>query len=107
MSLPTPDDLGRAPAWENYVVAQTVQASRGQIPLHALAFGVEISGRRLHLHFQFSKVTPDDEDDMNDIVSELEALVGGEIEVAYSYETLETRQISKHNGVSWIFLARA
>jgi hypothetical protein len=106
MSLPSPEDLGRAPAWENYVIAQTVAASRGQIPEHALAFGVEVDGARLRLRFQLSEVTEEDRADMDDIVSELEGLVGNNVEVGSSYEVLGEREISPTDDVCWVFLAR-
>lgn len=106
MSLPTPEDPGQAPVWENYVIAQTVEASRGQIPEHALAFGVEVDGPRLRLRFQLSEVTEEDRVDMNDIVSELEGLVGLAVEVESSYEVRDQREISPTDGVCWIFLAR-
>lgn len=106
MSLPSPENTGQAPAWENYVIAQTVAASRGQIPAHVLAFGVEVDGPRLRLRFQLSEVTEEDGDDMNDIVSELEGLLGDEVEVDTSYEVVDQRSISPGDGVSWIFLAR-
>ncbi|MFE7506931.1 hypothetical protein [Promicromonospora sp. NPDC057488] len=86
MSLPTPEDLGRAPVWENYVIAQTAAASRGQIPEHALAVGVEVDGPRLRLRFQLSQVTEKDESDMSDIVSELEGLVGDDVVVESSFQ---------------------
>lgn len=61
MSMPSPEGPGCAPVWENYVIAQTVAASRGQIPEHALAFGVEVDGPRLRLRFQLSEVTEEEE----------------------------------------------
>lgn len=106
MSLPTPEDPGRAPIWENYIVAQAVGASRGQIPEHTLAFGVEVNGQQLHLRFQLSEVTEEDEADISDIVSELEALVGNGVEVEVSYDVLDHRQISPTDGICWIFLSR-
>lgn len=106
MSLPSPKDIGQAPVWENYVIAQTVAASRGQIPAHALAFGIEVEGPRLRLRFQLSEVTEEDGDDMSDIVSELEGLLGNDVEVESSYEVVDRREISPIDGVSWIFLAR-
>lgn len=106
MSLPVPGIVGRAPVWENYVIAQTVAASRGQIPAHTLAFGVEVDGPRLRLRFQLSELTEGDEDDMRDILSELEGLVGDDIEVKASYDVLDRREISPTDGVSWVFLAR-
>lgn len=95
-----------APAWENYVIAQTVAASRGQIPEHALAFGVEVDGPRLRLRFQLSELTDEDRADIDDIVSELEGLVGNDVEVESSYEVLDQREILPTDGVCWIFLAR-
>ena len=106
MRLPTPDDLGDAPLWENYVIAQSVEASRGQIPEHSLAFGVEVHGVVLRLRFQLSEVTDDDRDDIDDIVSELEALVGNDVRVESSYEVRAQREILPSDGVCWIFLAR-
>ncbi|WP_203337079.1 hypothetical protein [Nocardioides limicola] len=92
--------------WENYVIAQTVAASRGQIPAHALTFGVEVDGPRLRLRFQLSEVTEEDRADMDDIVSELEGLVGNDVEVESFYELRDQREISTTDGVCWIFLAR-
>lgn len=106
MSLPTPDNPGRAPIWENYVIAQTVVASRGQIPEHALALGVEVHGSRLRLRYQLSDLNEEDELDMSAIVSELEALVGDQVEIESAYEVRDERQISPTDGVSWVFLAR-
>lgn len=106
MSLPTPEDPGQAPVWENYVVAQAVQASLGQIPEHALAVGVEADGPIVRLRFQLSEVTDEDRADMTDIVSELEGLVGNDVEVDFSHEVLDRRDISPTAGVRWIFLAR-
>lgn len=44
VSLPTPEDPGRSPVWENYVVAQATQASLGLLPRSALAVGVSVAG---------------------------------------------------------------
>jgi hypothetical protein len=106
MSLPTPENPGRAPIWENYVIAQTVAASRGLIPEHALAFGVEVDGRRLRLRFQLSELTEEGEDNMSEIVSDLEALVGSDVQVESSYEVRDQREISPTDDVCWIYLAR-
>ena len=105
MTLPSPDDLSRVPVWENYTVAQATQASLRLIPRHALAYGVETSGTSLRLRFQLSEITESDEADISDIVNELEALVGDDIEVTYSCETMDRYQISPTDGVHWIFLA--
>jgi len=103
---PTPDNPKRAPIWENYVIAQSVAASCGQIPEHTLAFGVEVNGVNLRLRFQLSKVTEEDEADMSDIAGELEALVGNDVNVDYYCEVRDHRQITPTDGVCWIFLAR-
>ena len=106
MRLPTPDDLGNAPAWRNYIVAQTVQAALGRIPEHALAVGVEVSGLRVGLRFQFVELSGGDHADMADIVDGLETLVGDDVEVESTFEVREHRQISPSDGICWIFLAR-
>ncbi|TVU64851.1 hypothetical protein FQP90_07310 [Paenarthrobacter nitroguajacolicus] len=81
MRMPAPNDLAQAPLWEIYIIAQTVAAMRGQIPKHALAVGVEIHGVKIKLRFQLSRVTDEDKTDMEDILSELEAYVGQDVEV--------------------------
>ena len=107
MRPPSPDDLGRAPLWQNYAIAQAVQASRAQIPEHTLAFGIEVDGLRLRLRFQLSEATEEDVLDISDIAGDLEALVGPDAEVESVYEVRDQRQISAHDGVCWIFLSRA
>ncbi|AXE37793.1 hypothetical protein [Acidipropionibacterium virtanenii] len=107
MTLPTPEDPARAPIWENYATAQTSQASLGLIPDHAYAVGVEVNGRHLRLRFQLSRLTEEDEEDMRDIVSELEALVAQEIYVDYSYEFTDRPRLDPHDGVSWIYATKA
>ncbi|MGH7480788.1 MAG: hypothetical protein ACRELV_01430, partial [Longimicrobiales bacterium] len=74
--------------------AQAVQASLGQIPTHALAVGVEVMGSRVRLRFQLSEATKDDIVDMDDIVSELEALVGNDVHVDKIHEVRPEREIS-------------
>jgi hypothetical protein len=107
MRYPTPEDPGRSPVWENYIVAQAVQASLGQIPEHALAVSVEVAGARVRLRFQLSEATEDDVADMDDIVSELEGLVGPDVHVDRIHEVRPQREIiSPSEGVIWIFLAR-
>jgi hypothetical protein len=106
MSLPTPSDPRSAPTWDNYVVAQAVQASLGLIPEHALAVGVEVDDTDVMLRFQLTAVTEADAQDIEDIVSQLEALVGPVVHVAKELDVRQEREISPHDGVRWIFLAR-
>ncbi|MCP4308372.1 MAG: hypothetical protein GY788_26530 [bacterium] len=106
MSLPTPDNPQNAPVWENYVVAQVVQASLGLIPRHALATGVEVEGAEVRLRFQLSEVSEQDALDMADILGEFQELVGGHVDAVVVHEVLDWRAISPHDGVRWVFLAR-
>lgn len=106
MSLPTPEDPGRSPVWENYVVAQTVQASLGLLPRNALAVGVSVTGTIVHLRFQLAELSEADAADIDDIVSELEVLMGDDVHVDKTYEVRQEPEISPHDNVRWIFLAR-
>lgn len=103
MSWPTPEDPGRAPVWDNYVIAQTVQASLGGIPPHAVAMGVRVAGTEVQLCFRLTELTDDDVEDMDDIVSELEALVGNHVHVDKRWEIRETPGIASHDGIAWIY----
>lgn len=51
--------------------------------------------------------TIEDEEDMSDIVSLLEALVGKDVAVTSSHEVLHRRRHSPHDGVRWIYFSRA
>ncbi|MCR1161696.1 hypothetical protein NEK97_09515 [Paenarthrobacter sp. UW852] len=93
MRMPAPNDLAQAPLWEIYIIAQTVAAMRGLIPKHALAVGVEIHGVKVKLRFQLSKVTEEDKTDMDDILSEMEAYVGQDVEVESAYEIRKERRV--------------
>ena len=107
MRLPTPNDPAHAPVWENYIVAQAVQAMLGQIPVHALAVGVQVAGSQVSLRFQLSESSEGDQADMQDIVGELEALVGEHVQVRLVSEVRAERSITAADGVRWTFLARA
>lgn len=99
MRYPTPEDPGQSPVWENYIVAQAVQASLGQIPEHALAVSVEVAGARVRLRFQLSEATEDDVADMDDIVSELEGLVGPDVHVDEFTRSGQSARSSFHRRV--------
>lgn len=107
MKLPTPDDMGCAPIWEIYIVAQAVQASLGLIPKHAHAIGVEVAGTNVHLLVQLTEASMDDLDDIDEIVSELQILVGDHVTVQAAYEVRQDLLFSPTNDLYWIFLARA
>jgi hypothetical protein len=63
-----------------------VQASLGLIPLSALAFGVQVDGYDVTLCFQLRELSEEDVLDMDDIVSELEALLGNRVRVSRAHE---------------------
>ena len=105
MDYPSPDDLKKAPAWENYVVGQAVQASLGLIPRSALAVGVDVDGSRVSLVFQLSCITESDEADIADIVDDLSTLVGEDVQVSQRSEVRDTRQIAARDRTWWIYLA--
>ncbi|WP_157731665.1 hypothetical protein [Arthrobacter sp. YN] len=108
MSMPSPENLQRAPQWETYIVTQTVRATLGLIPEHALAVGVEIRGAKIKLLFQLTEVSAEDETDMDDILSELEANVGQNVEVECAYEIRQQRKVlpGARGGIWWVYLAR-
>jgi len=105
MQYPSPEDSASAPVWQNYIIAQSTQASLGLIPEHALAFGVRVSDARVCLWFQLSELTEGDQSDIDSIVNSLKTLVGDGVEVVAEHELRIRRQVSPHDGVSWIFLA--
>jgi hypothetical protein len=104
--FPTPEDLGDAPAWDNYVVAQVVQATLGLIPRGAVAVGVEVEKRRVRLHFHLSQVSEEDLADIKDVVEDLDALLGGVARLEVVRVIRERRDISSEPDVRWIYLAR-
>ena len=68
---------------------------------------VEVAGARVLLRFQLTEATEDDVADMDDIVSELEGLVGPDVHVDRIHEVQPEREIIvPSKGVIWIFLAR-
>lgn len=106
MTLPAPEDPAQAPVWENYVIAQVAQASLGMIPRNALALGVEVRGYDVTLRCQLRAMTDEDEADLDEIVSDLEVLVGDEIRVSRSQEVRSEPQISPRDGICWIYVVR-
>ena len=104
MRYPSPTDLKMAPAWENYAVAQLTQAGLGRIPSTALALGVEIHGTYLRVVAQVSDPSRSDLDDIGDIQSSLEDLVGPDVQVELVVEHRDERNVSPIDGVRWVYL---
>lgn len=106
MTFPTPDDLAGAPLWENYILAQATTASLGLVPRNAVALGVTVDGSKVGLRCQLSEVSEADVEDLEEIADELDILVGGHIEIDWSYEVLPRPKISPFDGVRWIYAGR-
>ncbi|MBM7497477.1 hypothetical protein [Oerskovia paurometabola] len=107
LAMPTPEDPGRAPVWENYVVAQVAQASLGLVPRNAVALGVRVDGCDLTLLGVLKRRTVKAQEDLEEIVDELEMLLGPRPRVELSVEVLARREIWRHRDVRWTFLARS
>ncbi|WP_172836126.1 hypothetical protein [Microlunatus soli] len=105
MSWPSPTDLADAPLWRNYVVAQCVQAALGELPRHVVAYGVSIDESEIELQFQLSEIVPDDRDSIDEIVDDLETLIGPHVNVAVTRKHVSQPNISPHDGIAWIFIA--
>ncbi|MCO5313409.1 MAG: hypothetical protein M9952_10820 [Microthrixaceae bacterium] len=103
---PSPSDPLSAPVWENYVVAQVVQASLGLIPEGALAVGVRVEGTLVSLVVQLSESTSRESDDIDDIRTTLDDLLGPEVSVEVITEHLRDRRVSPYDGIRWVYLRR-
>lgn len=107
MDFPTPDDPKRSPVWENYVIAQATQAALRQIPVDAHALGVEVHGPQVTLVLQAPTGSPMAEQNVEDIVSELEALLGQDVAVASRVDARGECRLDPSDGVAWFFASRA
>ena len=106
MMYPSPENLRKAPQWENYLVAQVVQASLGLIPANALAVGVQADGTRVRLVVQLRDASTSESDDIGDIRTTLEDLVGPDVSVDVDTQHVRERVISPHDGIRWVYLRR-
>lgn len=107
MTLPAPEDLGNAPVWENYIVAQTTQASLGLVPQGALAFGVAVDGLNVTLTCQLREIDDADTEDLEEIAQELSMLLGEHVSVTIAQEVHDTPTITPHDTVAWTFVTRS
>ena len=106
MMLPSPDNPQNAPVWENYIVAQAVQASLGLVPLHAVAIGVEVDDVRVWLRSQLAEVSEQDVVDLEDIRGNLQDLVANDVEGERSTKT-SLSCMSRHEMESVGYSSRA
>jgi hypothetical protein len=105
--FPTPDNPERAPVWENYVVAQAAHAALRLIPPYVYAMGVEVKeGTSITLVVQVPPTAPTTDQDIDDIVGELEVLLGPEMNVTTRVDFGDVCQLSPHDGVRWFYATR-
>lgn len=87
-------------------MAQATTAVLGQIPVHTLAYGVEVDGYDVRVRFQLTEVSERDQEDMDETVGDFEMLVGSAVNVECVHEFLRERVPSRHGRVRWIYLSR-
>ena len=103
---PSPDDMKAAPLWENYIVAQVVQACLGRIPHGARAIGVQVEGALARVVAQLPQEGSsyaEDLADLRDICDTLEDLVGSDVTVQSEIIFVDRRP---RDGIRWVFVAR-
>ena len=105
--MPSPKDPANAPVWENYIVAQLTQASLGVIPRNALALGIEVHDLTVRVHVQMVELTPADQADLDEIVSELGALTGEAVQVDVVVEIRAQRHLPEGSPIRWVYLRRS
>lgn len=107
MKLPSPTNPERAPVWENYIIAQAVQASLGLIPRNAVAAGVEVRGSDVRLHFQLTAESDQDRADMEEIATDLSVLVGDDVSVEWESSVRDSPDLRDPRVAQWIYLERS
>ena len=88
------------------VVAQAAHASLRLIPTEALALGVSVDGARVHLVVQATNHEVVDSENVADILDELEALLGPDVEVSTRADVRHAVRLDPDDGVRWFFAAR-
>ncbi|MBB2923231.1 hypothetical protein [Cellulomonas cellasea] len=110
MEYPTPDDPARAPVWENYVTAQGAAAALRLVPPYAHALGVEVEGNDVVLVVQVPPGAPERDEDIDDIVLQLEVLLGDAVTVRTRTDVRPECTLSPTGGandrVRWFFASR-
>lgn len=106
MTLPTPEDPAQAPVWAVYVNAQLIQASLGIIPSTVLALGVRISEDSVTVHCQLRAMTEEGDAGLDEIVKELQRLLGSDIRVDRVHEVCSRKHISPFDEIFWSYTAR-
>jgi hypothetical protein len=108
MIMPTPGDMGLAPQWDNYLVAQAVQATLGLIPSSALGISISISDTDVKFEFQLAELSEGDETDIADIIDNFNMLIGFVVPVSSTTRLVPHRQVTPSRGSRerWVFSKR-
>lgn len=72
-----------------------------------VSYGVVVDDVNIELQFQLSEIAPEDRDGIHEIVDELETLDRPNVKVAVTRRRVSRPSISPHDGVAWVFVARA
>ncbi len=89
------------------MVAQASAAALRLVPQYAYAAGVQVQGVDVCLVIQAPVNAPERDDDVDDIVSELETLLGPDIRVTVRTDRVDAPGLSPYDGVRWFFAQRA
>ncbi|GIG01132.1 hypothetical protein [Catellatospora citrea] len=103
-------DLQRL-TWENHVVLAAVQASLGNIGPDVRGIAVEAGKDRVTFHVALTQRSAKGDEDIEDMLSEFEAVTGGYVRGTFALDTLVTVGDTgpEWSGYRWrrIFLAHA
>jgi hypothetical protein len=101
------EDLAPALQWENGVVLTLGQALLGFVSAQLLGVAVECEGRKIIVHFAFSEMDGDVQDDVEDIIGEVEGqLWPEEVTVESCVYVGDTREGWPGRGHRLVFLAK-
>jgi hypothetical protein len=103
---PNPKRIDGLPFWEELLTITAAAASVGLLPEHTLAFGVEVYRDRLVYRFELSEVTPEDEEDTQDIEGDFFALGPWPEHVEIVIDVKDAPSATPEDGVRWIYIRR-
>lgn len=103
MRFPTPDDMALAPAWENYLIAQFVQASIGQLSPRFVLCGLEVDGVVVTLHFRTDSETVGMPSEVQEIADEFLDLTGGVVQVQTKVRPWQAHDAGTDRHILWTY----
>lgn len=68
-------ELPKALQWENYVVLAVVQAMLGYVQSTIRGVAVEFDGTSVVIHFAIAEMTPELQEELDDVVADVEGLL--------------------------------